>query len=36
MSLWQALRYYGKLMLLAFCLRPLPHFQPSQHSGLAS
>lgn len=36
MSLWQSLRYYGKRMLLAFCLRPLPHFQPSQRRGLAT
>lgn len=36
MSLWQLIRYYGKLTLLAFCLRPLPHFQPSQRPGMAS
>jgi hypothetical protein len=27
---WESLRYYCKLTLLAFCLRPLPHFQPSE------
>jgi hypothetical protein len=36
MSLWKSLRYYGKLTLLAFCLRPLPHYQPSRCAGLAS
>lgn len=29
MCRWQAIRYYCKLTWLAFCLRPLPHFQPS-------
>lgn len=29
MSRWETLRYYCKVTLLAFCLRPLPHFQPS-------
>jgi hypothetical protein len=29
MSRWQTIRYYCKLTWLAFCLRPLPHFQPS-------
>jgi hypothetical protein len=32
----ESLRYYCKLTLLAFCLRPLPHFQPSVRNVLAS
>jgi hypothetical protein len=36
MSRWETVRYYCKLTLLAFCLRPLPHFQPSPHHELAS
>jgi hypothetical protein len=31
----ECLRYYCKLTLLAFCLRPLPHFQPPVRDGLA-
>jgi hypothetical protein len=29
MSRWETLRYLCKLTLLAFCLRPLPHFKPA-------
>lgn len=32
MSQWTTLSYYCKLLILAFCLRPLPHFQPSPPS----
>jgi hypothetical protein len=31
MSRWESLRYYCKVTLLAFCLRPLPHFRPLRH-----
>jgi hypothetical protein len=36
MSRWKTLRFYGKLMLLAFCLRPLPHFRPSPRGSVTS
>jgi hypothetical protein len=29
MSGWLTIRYYCQVTWLAFCLRPLPHFQPS-------
>lgn len=36
MSLWKSLSYYGKLLFLAFCLRPLPHYTPARRTSLAS
>lgn len=33
---WQALRFFCKLTLLAFCLRPLPHFRPTRREEPAS
>jgi hypothetical protein len=34
MSRWKTLRYFCKVTLLAFCLRPLPHFQPAPGSEI--
>jgi hypothetical protein len=36
MSRWETLRYYAKMTLLAFCLRPLPHYQPSPRHEIVS
>ncbi len=36
MSRWNVIRYYCKLTWLAFCLRPLPHFQPSPAPDMTS
>jgi hypothetical protein len=36
MSRWKVIRYYCKLTWLAFCMRPLPHFQPSPCPEMSS
>jgi hypothetical protein len=36
MTRWDWLRFFCKVTILAFCLRPLPHFQPSGHELAAA
>lgn len=36
MSQLETIRYYCKLTLLAFCLRPLPPFHPAPQRDFAS